>query len=82
MTARKGDGGEWEWASVDVALYTMGIWPIRGCVRRLQVTIVEYVARRPIYKLSTGAEQMEGSSRFLRWWYQDQGPNYTERGVD
>ena len=25
ITVRKGDGGEWEWDSVDVALGTMGI---------------------------------------------------------
>ena len=29
VTANKGDGGEWEWASVDVALETMDIWLIR-----------------------------------------------------
>ena len=29
MLARRGDGGEWEWASVDAALEVTRIWPIR-----------------------------------------------------
>ena len=70
MTARKGDGGEWEYNSVDTVLETMGIWPIREYTRKRQATISEYVSGIPIEKFCTGAEKMEGSSRLLRWRYQ------------
>ena len=66
---------------VDMDLEVTGIWPIREYARRRQTTIVEYVAGRPIYKLCTGTEMMEGSSRFLRWWYQEKGPTHAEREV-
>ena len=32
--------------------------------------ITDYVSGSPIYKLCTGSERMEGSSRFRRWWDQ------------
>ena len=41
MTARRGKGGEWEWASVDTALEVTGICPVRGYVKRWKATIVE-----------------------------------------
>ena len=69
MTARKSNGGEWEWASVGAALETTGICPIRDYTRICQATISEYVVGRPIYKFFTSAEKMEGSSRLLIWWY-------------
>ena len=55
---------------MDAALDTTGIWSIREYVRRQKSKITEYVAGRPTYNLCTGAEQIEVSSRFLRWWYQ------------
>ena len=48
MTARKGDGGEWEWDLAEAALWTKGLFTIREYVRRHQATIMEYVAGRPI----------------------------------
>ena len=66
MTVNKDNGGEWERALLDAALDTRGLWKIREYVRRQQVTIAEYVAWRPIYKLFTDADRMEGSIRFLR----------------
>ena len=50
-------------------------------MRKWQAKIAEYVSGRPIYKLFIGAEQMEGSSRFLRWWGQYHGPNQTDMEV-
>ena len=41
--------------------------------------IANYVAGRPIYELCTGAERMEGSSGFLRCWYQEHGLTQVER---
>ena len=41
MTARRGKGGEWEWASVDTALEVTRICPVRGYVKRWKATIVE-----------------------------------------
>ena len=60
----------------------MGLWTIKEYVRRRQTTIAKYAAVRTIYKLFTGTERMEGPSRFLMWWYQDHGPNNTEREVE
>ena len=48
MTACRGDGGEWEWVSVDVAMEVTGIWTIKEYMSRLQATIVECVAGIPI----------------------------------
>ena len=48
ITARKGDGMEWEWALVDAALETTGFWPMREYVRRWQADIAEYIEERPI----------------------------------
>ena len=36
MTVGKGDGGEWEWVSVDASLEDTGIFTIREYVRRQQ----------------------------------------------
>ena len=47
MAARKGDGGEWKWASVDMALEVIRFWLIREFMKRLQSKIAEYVAGRP-----------------------------------
>ena len=48
MTAKKGDGGEWEWDSAEAALETTGIWKIKEYVRRWTAKINEYVAIIPI----------------------------------
>ena len=56
-----------------------GRWPIRGYVRKRQAKNAEYVSGSQIYKLCTGAENMEVSSRFLRWWDQEYGPTQAER---
>ena len=44
MTARKGDGGEWKWASVHAVLETMGLWQIMDHLRSRQAKITEYVS--------------------------------------
>ena len=80
-TVRKGDDGEWEWASVDAALEVTGIWPMRKYMNRRYATITEYVSGRLMYRLWTGEERMEGSSRFLRWWDQEHDPKQAEREV-
>ena len=49
ITARWGNGGEWEWASVDAKLEATGIWLIREYMRRGQATISEYFTWSPIY---------------------------------
>ena len=48
MTVGKYDNREWEWASVDAALETTGIWQIIEQVKMRQVTMSEYVSGRPI----------------------------------
>ena len=60
MTVRKDFCGESEWASLDAALETTGIWMIREYVRKRKVKIMEFVAGRPIYDICTDAERMDG----------------------
>ena len=47
------------------------LWPMKEYIRRWQDTIVYYILNHPIYELCTGAENIPGSRRFLRWWDQD-----------
>ena len=54
-----------------------GMYPIKEYVQRRQATIAAHIANRPIYELYTGVENIPGSSRFMRWWYQ-----YMVREVD
>ena len=63
MTAKRGAGGEWEYPLVVESMDTVGIHPISVYIMRLQATIAEMVACRPIYELCTGAERMPGTSR-------------------
>ena len=81
ITAKKGDGGKWEWDLVDTELENTEIFMIKEYRRRRQNKIVEYIAWRPIYKICTGAERMEGSSMFLRWCDQYHVPNQRERDL-
>ena len=59
MTARRGDGGEWEWLLVDAEVEA-----------KWKETVAKYVAGRPIYELFKGVKRMERFSRLLRRWYQ------------
>ena len=70
MTVRRGNGREWEWVLVDVALEATGLWMMREYVRRRQAKIAEYIAGRPMYKQCTGVDRIKVSSRFLIWWDQ------------
>ena len=58
-----------------------GLWTIRDYLRRRYATISEYVAGIPIYKLFTGSERMEGSSRFLMWRDQEHAPTTGGEGI-
>ena len=40
-------------------------------IKRRQKTIAERAAFRPVYALRTEAERIPGTSRMVRWWYQD-----------
>ena len=55
---------------MDAKLAVTGHWTIRDSVIRRQATFAEYVAGTLIYKMCTGVERTEGSSKFLRWWNQ------------
>ena len=78
MMARRGDGGEWKWASVEMTLEVTGILPIWEYLWRRQAKIAEYVTGRPIYEMCTYPRMMEVSIRFLRWWEQEHGPTQAE----
>ena len=58
MMAQRGDGGEREWALVNVALEVTDIWPIRKYLQRRQAKRAEYVKGRTIYKLCTGPDRI------------------------
>ena len=45
-----------------------GLCPMKEYILRRRATIVEYISNCPIYEIVTGAEQIQGSIRFLRWW--------------
>ena len=40
-------------------------------IRRRKETIEERVACLPIYELCMEAERIPGTSRLVKWWYQD-----------
>ena len=82
MTVSKGEGREWELASVDSSLDITGLWYIQYYMRGWKAKIEKCVSGRPIYKLCTGVERMEGYILLLRWWDQDHRPNHTVREVD
>ena len=58
VMAQRGDGGEREWALVNVALEVTDIWPIRKYLQRRQAKRAEYVKGRTIYKLCTGPDRI------------------------
>ena len=55
------------------ALEAMGLWPIKEYIQIWQSTIADQVDFCQIYELVTGAEQILGSSKLMRWWDQDVG---------
>ena len=73
MTARRTESGKWEWPPVIEALDTVGLWPIKECIQRRQVTVAAQMSCRPIYTLCKGADRMPRTSRFMWWWDQDVG---------
>ena len=48
-----------------------GLWMVKEYIQRRHATIATQVDCQPIYELCAGAEWMPGSSRMMRWWYQD-----------
>ena len=58
---------------------TKWICKIREYKRIQKEKTKEYASGRQIYELCTGAERIEGSSRFLMWWDQEHGPNQKKR---
>ena len=71
MTAKRGAGGEWEYPAVEEAMYATGIHPIGVYIKRRQTTISKRLFCHPVYALCTEEENFTGTSRILRWWYQD-----------
>ena len=67
----RGTGGEWVFTQVVVALEAAVLHPIMEYIRRRQATIAEKVACRPICELCVEAERTPGTSRGMRWSYQD-----------
>ena len=55
-------------------------------VQRWQATVEDYISKRLIYGLCTGADLMQGSSLILWWWEQynirEEGVNGDSVGVD
>ena len=53
---------------MDAELEVTVIWMKSEYARRKKEKIAEYISGRPIYKICAGAERMEVSNRFIRWW--------------
>ena len=66
---------------MEAELEVSGLWTIMDYMRMHQAIIVEYSTGRINYKLFTGAENLEGSSRLLRWWYREHAPIQAKREV-
>ena len=71
MTDRHTEDREWEYPLVVDALEAAGIWSIKEYIQRQKATISAQVGYLPIYELCNGSKHMTGSSRLIRWWYQD-----------
>ena len=71
MTATHVAGREWEYPSVMESLEAAGLHLIMDYIRRRQANIAEKVACLPIYELCVEAKRRPGTSRRMRWWYQD-----------
>ena len=52
--------------------------PHYAYIKRQQTTIVERLARRPIYELCTETYQMPWMSRLVHWWDQDEVNEFEE----
>ena len=63
--------GECEWPPVSDTLDILGMWPINEYIRCRKATIEACIAFWTMYELCTGAENILGYSRYMRWWYQD-----------
>ena len=50
---------------------SMGIHSIGICINRRQTTIADRVDFRTVYALCTEADNILGTIRMVRWWYQD-----------
>ena len=68
MATKRGTGGECKYPFVVEAMESAGIHPIRVHIKRLQTTILERMACRPVYSLFMEAERITGTSRLVRWW--------------
>ena len=53
---------------MDEALEASLLWPMQEYVRRLQATIEDYIATRPIYDLCTAAGWLQVKSHIIWWW--------------
>ena len=45
------------------------MWTMKEYIQRRQATIVEYIDSYPIYEICIREERVQGSRRFLWWWY-------------
>ena len=53
---------------MDEALDASLLWPMQEYVRRIQATIEDYIATRPIYDLCTAAGWLQVKSHIIWWW--------------
>ena len=72
-TDRRAVDREWEWPPVADVLEISGLGPIKDYIQKRQATIIVHNACQLIFELCTGAENMPGSSQFMRWVEQDVG---------
>ena len=66
MTAKRGDGREWDYPAVEETMDSAGIHPIGLYIKRRQTIIAQRVDCRPVYELCTEVDRMPVTSRMVR----------------
>ena len=67
---RKVRDGKCHYPSLEGAMKEVGLADVRTSIHRMQNTVAQYIATRPLLDLCEGARQREGARVTLRWWYQ------------
>ena len=70
MMPNKKPNGEWVYPASGEVLETAGLYTIDNYAKVRRNTILRFVSQRPIYKFSTGAEQLRSTGNRQYWWEQ------------
>ena len=65
---RRDKDGDWHYPSLEGAMKEAGLTDIRTSILRMQNTVAQYIATRPLLDLCEGARAREGVKVPLSWW--------------